>query len=84
LRSIYLSPLDSDPDGGEAARETLNAYFASGRHVSSAAAKLGVKRHTVTRRLRAVEKRLGRTLSTCSTEMEVAIKLERLEALRHP
>jgi hypothetical protein len=78
LREQFLRPLDSERDRGAAARDTLNAYFAVDRNISSAAAKLGVKRHTVTRRLRAVEQRLGRSLVGCATEMELALKLERL------
>lgn len=76
LRELYLNPLTQERDGGEVARETLRAYFDSGRNVSSAAAALGVNRHTVSNRLRAVEHRLGRTLSSCGAEVEAALRLE--------
>jgi DNA-binding PucR family transcriptional regulator len=76
LRDNYLRPLESERDGGVAARDTLNAYFSVDRNVSSAAALLGVKRHTVTRRLRAIEQLLGRTLTSCAMEMELALQLE--------
>src|SRR5262249_38128774 len=61
LREIYLKPLEG-PRGAEVLRETLRAYFAANGNVSSAAAALGVSRQAVTRRLRAVEVRLGRSL----------------------
>jgi PucR C-terminal helix-turn-helix domain len=75
LRQLYLVPLEGERDGGEAARETLRAYFATERNVSSAAAVLGVSRRTVTNRIRSVEERLGHPLSTCASEMEVALRL---------
>jgi hypothetical protein len=78
LRKIYLDPLSEERDGGEALRETVRAYFAAGRNVSSAAAALGVNRHTVTSRLRAIEERLGRPLSACATEIDAALRLEGL------
>jgi PucR C-terminal helix-turn-helix domain/GGDEF-like domain len=62
LQERYLAPLASDRDGGETLRATLRAFFSSDRNVSSAAAMLGVNRHTVTNRLRIVEERIGRSL----------------------
>ena len=81
LRQLYLAPLSADRDGGKALRETARAYFEAERNVSSAAAALGVKRHTVTNRLRLVDELLGRPLSTCAEEVRVAL---RLEAVRPP
>jgi hypothetical protein len=78
LRSIYLAPLDADRDGGQVARETLQAYFSSDRNISSAAALLEVKRHTVTRRLRAIEDRTGRSLAQSSSELDLALQIEGL------
>ncbi|HXS32766.1 MAG TPA: helix-turn-helix domain-containing protein [Solirubrobacterales bacterium] len=78
LREIYLAPLESGRAGGEVSRQTLRAYFASGRHVSSAAAVLGVSRQTVNSRLRAIEGRLGHSLDTCAVELEVALRVEGL------
>jgi hypothetical protein len=78
LRRLYLEPLAKARDDGEALRGTLRAYFAAGRHVSSAAATLGVTRHTVTKRLRAIEELLGRPLGACSTELDAALRLEEL------
>jgi hypothetical protein len=76
LRSLYLTPLAEERDGGAALRETLRAYFAADRKVSSAAAALGVSRRTVFNRLRAIEERLGRSLSAFATQIEAALSLD--------
>lgn len=78
LRQTYLDPLSEVPDDGGVLCDTLRAFFAAQRNVSSAASALGVKRHTVTSRLRRVEERLGRPLPNCSVELEVALRLENL------
>jgi hypothetical protein len=79
LRELYLMPLEDERDGGEAVRQTLRAYFAADRNASSAAAALGVNRHTVTSRLRMAEDRLGRPLSSCAAELDAALRLEQLD-----
>ena len=78
LRERYLAPLTTERDGGEAMRQTLRAYFAAEGNVSSAAAALGVNRHTVASRLRTVEEYLGRPLGTCAAEMDAALRLDDL------
>jgi GGDEF-like domain/PucR C-terminal helix-turn-helix domain len=78
LRELYLKPLEMGRDGGESARETLRTYFATGQNVSSAAAALGINRGTVASRLRAAEGRIGRPISSCGVEIEVALRLSRL------
>jgi hypothetical protein len=78
LREVYLAPLSGGRDGGAVSRETLRAYFAAGRNAATAAHRLGVDRHTVGRRLQALETRLGRPLHTCQAELEVALRLEEL------
>jgi hypothetical protein len=80
LRDIYLAPLEGERDGGAALRGTLRAYFEAGRNVSSAAARLGIARQTVSIRLRAFEERIGRSLSSCAAETEVALRLSDLGA----
>lgn len=80
LLETYLAPLD-EGSGGEVLRETLRAYFAAGFNAATAAAALGVDRHTVQRRLRKVEEILGRLLHSCHAELEVALDLEALEAV---
>ncbi len=75
LRQLYLEPLERGRDRGKAARETLRAYFASERNISSTAAVLGVDRRTVTNRLRAVEGLFGRPLNEFATEIETALQL---------
>jgi hypothetical protein len=79
LRQIYLEPLERERDGGEVARETLRAYFAAGRNVSSAAAALEINRNTVASRLRAVEASIGRPLGSCGPELETALRLGELD-----
>jgi PucR C-terminal helix-turn-helix domain/GGDEF-like domain len=78
LQQLYLGPLEAERDGGRAARETLRAYFGTERNISSTAAVLGVNRHTVAGRLRAIEERLGSSLDACGADLEVALKLEDL------
>lgn len=79
LRNIYLAPLADDRDGGATLRRTLRTYIASERNISSAAAALGVSRRTVANRLREVESRIGRPLSSALTEIDAALRLEEVE-----
>ena len=79
LRDVYLSPLDDLRIGGAAARETLRAYFTTGRNVSKAADRLAVDRRTVWHRLDKIAAGLGWQLAVRSTELEVALRLEMLE-----
>jgi hypothetical protein len=79
LLEIHLSPLEDQRDGGVVSRSTLRAYFAAGCNAATAAAALGVNRHTVERRLHAIEEKIGRLLHTCHAELEVALRLEELE-----
>ena len=79
LRQGYLAPLESERDGGKAAKQTLRAYFAAAGNVSSAAAALGVNRATVRSRLGAIEERYGRALDGASAEIEVALRLDEIE-----
>ncbi len=81
LVEIYLSPLGKGTRGA-VLRQTLRAYFAAERNASSTASVLGVARHTVENRLRAIEQKLGRMLHTHQAELEVALRLEELDALR--
>ncbi len=78
LHRAYLDPLALERDGGETLRQTLRAYFGAERNVSSTAAALKVKRHTVAKRLRAVEEKIGRPIESCSAELEVALQLDQL------
>lgn len=75
LRQLYLEPLERGRDGGRVLRETLRAYFAAERNVSSTAAALGVDRRTVTNRIRAVEELFGRPLKDFATDLETALRL---------
>ena len=78
LLRTYLAPLDEHGDSGAVLRDTLRAYFVSGRNAATAAAALEVDRHTVQRRLRKVEESLGRLLSDCQAQLEVALSLEEI------
>ncbi len=78
LLDVYLAPLVSSRGGGSALRETLHAYFAAGRNVTSTAAVLEVARSTVESRLHTIEERLGRPLHRRYAELEVALHLDTL------
>ena len=76
LHQLYLEPLERARDGGKVGRETLRAYFAAERNISSTAAALGVDRRTVTNRIRAIEDLFGRPLKDFATELETALRLQ--------
>jgi len=76
LRHAYLDPLEEDRDGGLTAKETLRAYFKTSGNASSAGCLLGVNRITVSNRLAAIERRLGRSIPAVSAELEVALRLD--------
>ena len=58
-------------------RETLEASFRLGSHVS-AAEHLQLHEHTVRNRLHRAEEHLGHPLSERRTELQVALRLQRL------
>lgn len=78
LRELYLAPLQQG-SGGDVALQTLRAYIDAQRNVSSAAAALGVNRNTVANRLRGIERRIGRPLSSCGLEIEAALRLDEVD-----
>ena len=78
LRRLYLAPLEEARDGDNL-RIALRAYFQAGRNVSSAAAALGLNRRTLSKRLQAAERILGRPLDSLAADLEVALSLEALE-----
>jgi hypothetical protein len=78
MHRLYIEPLEDARDGGQVAKETLRAYFAAERNISSTAAALGVDRHTVRNRLRAIEGLLGRPLGAVATDLEVALRLSHI------
>lgn len=78
LRQLYLAPLETERDRGEVSKETLRAYFAAERNISSAAAYLGVNRHTVASRLAAIEEKLNRSIASHAADFEAALRLEDL------
>ena len=76
LRELYLRPLEGGRHGVSEALNTLSAYFAAERNVSSAAAALGVSRQTFSRRLCEIEERLGQPLRLCALELEAMLGLQ--------
>lgn len=73
LRKLYLEPIERD--GGDVLCEALNAYFASERNISSAAAVLGISRNTLASRLRTVEAIIGDGIADRAPELEAALRL---------
>lgn len=82
LKCTYLEPLELSSDCGATAKRTLRAYFAAGRNISAAAAYLGVNRATVRNRLSAIEELLGWAPDAVAAEMELALRLDSLNAIR--
>jgi hypothetical protein len=78
LEDSVLTPLSGAGGRGDILRDTVRTYLASGDNVSSAASALGVSRQTVTLRLRDVEEKLSRTISSYRTEIEVALTIDAL------
>jgi len=77
LLDAYLRPLERRKDG-ETLKRTLRAYLAASCNAASAAASLGVDRHTVQRHLGKIEESLDRPLDSCRAELEVALRVEDL------
>ncbi len=75
LDDTYLAPLCAERDGGVTLRQTLGAFFATDRNISSAAAVLGVARHTVANRLRTIEQRIDLPLTRMGAELELALRI---------
>ena len=82
LTQLFVRPIEADRDGGATAFETLRAYFAADCNAASAAASLGISRQAVNGRLRSVESRIGRLVSGCVAELELAVRLRDLEERR--
>ena len=79
LRKIFLDPLSQGRDGGRTLKETLRAVITSDGNVSSAASMLGVKRHTVTQRMRNAEDMIGRAFRPMSPGLQLALLLDQLD-----
>jgi hypothetical protein len=77
LLDAFLGPLEKRNDG-EVLRRTLRSYLAVGCNAASAAASLGIDRHTVQRHLGKIEESLGRPLDSCRAELQVALRVETL------
>jgi sugar diacid utilization regulator len=79
MRRLYLEPLEDGHDGGEELRRTLRAYFEADRSISEAGSAIGVTRQAVARRLKAAEEIIGRPLTACGYDLELALRLEALD-----
>lgn len=77
LLDAYLRPLEKRKDG-ELLKRTLRSYLTASCNAASAAASLGVDRHTVQRHLGKIESCLGRPLDSCRAELEVALRVQAL------
>ncbi len=75
LHRLYILPLESERDGGKGAKETLRAYLATDRNVSSTGVVLGVSRRTVAKRLKRIEARLDRPLASVVADIEIALQI---------
>jgi hypothetical protein len=73
----FLAPIRGRPDS-DALLDTLRAYIDAECNRSSAAAVAKVRRQTVGNRLRLAETLLGRPLSSCLAELDVALRLANL------
>jgi hypothetical protein len=71
----FVEPLGDERDGGAAIRETLRAYFSTGRNITAAAALLRLNRQTVRNRLRTYEGKIGCCLDQRGAEAEVALRV---------
>jgi hypothetical protein len=80
LRQLFLDPLDEGRDRGQRAKRTLRAYLDAAGNASSAAAALGVSRRTVATRLAAIEELLGAPLEARAAEIEIALRLDEIDA----
>lgn len=74
LIDTYLAPLEEHVNS-EKLLEALRAYFHVGGNAASAAALLGVTRHTVQRRIRTIEQTLEQPFHSCYAELQVALQI---------
>jgi PucR C-terminal helix-turn-helix domain/GGDEF-like domain len=75
----YLTPLKRHANS-QKLLEALRAYLATGGNAASAAATIGVTRHTIQRRIRTVEETLGRSFESCQAELHVALQIDALDS----
>jgi DNA-binding PucR family transcriptional regulator len=72
-----LGELVVDDPAAERLRQTLQVWFETGSHVSTAA-KLKLHEHSVRNRLRRAEEAIGYPLTTRRTDLQVALRLYRV------
>jgi DNA-binding PucR family transcriptional regulator len=79
LRS-FVTPLTSTDGQRLHLVATLRAFIDAECSRTSAAAAIGVSRHTVESRLRAAERLIGRSVRDCLTELDIALRLVELDS----
>jgi hypothetical protein len=79
-QETYLTPLDGLRNKGQIARATLSAYFACEQNIVSTSHRLNVSRKTVENRLQQITAVLKLPLHACIPELQVALRLENLNA----
>ncbi len=75
--SRELRGIDGEDVRSRRLRETLRAYFAAHQNAAATAAALGIHEQTVAQRLRAVERRTGRSVAVRRAELDTALRLDR-------
>ena len=75
--SRELRGIDGEDVRSRRLRETLRAYFAAHQNAAATAAALGIHEQTVAQRLRAVERRTGRSVAARRAELDTALRLDR-------
>jgi PucR C-terminal helix-turn-helix domain/GGDEF-like domain len=75
--SRELRGIDGEDVRSRRLRETLWAYFAAHQNAAATAAALGIHEQTVAQRLRAVERRTGRSVAARRAELDTALRLDR-------
>jgi hypothetical protein len=81
LLDTYLAPLEKRSRSAGVLHETLRVYFLKGESTSAAAESLGVTRHTIRQRIRAIEEALEQPLHTCKAELQIALQLDELSGV---
>lgn len=84
LRALYIEPLAHGSGEAHALRDTLRAYLAHDRNISSTASALRVSRPTVARRLRAAEKLLGGPLGPRALDVQTALRIDEFNRAHEP
>jgi hypothetical protein len=75
LRQLSRALVADDREGDHSLSTTLKVYLDSGRNAASAGAALGLTRQTISNHLKRIEKRLDRSLTVNTADIEIALWL---------